>query len=60
LDSWFGKSAERQHSLKGVPLAELNSEEKIETVILSKKSLAEFREIFPAYLDGDEFEIEKK
>lgn len=42
---------------KGVPLAELNSEEKIETVILSKKELEDFRTVFPAYLDGDGFEL---
>lgn len=42
---------------KGVPLAELNSEEKTETVVLSKKDLTDFREIFPAYLDGDEFKL---
>jgi len=45
------------HDFKGAPLAELNSEEKTETVVLSKKSLTEFREIFPAYLDGDEFKL---
>ncbi|WP_018344271.1 amidohydrolase [Cytophaga aurantiaca] len=42
---------------KGMPLAELHSEEKIATVVLSKKDLNEFREIFPAYLDGDGFEL---
>jgi omega-amidase len=42
---------------KGMPLAELHSEEKIATVVLSKKDLNDFREIFPAYLDGDGFEI---
>ena len=45
------------HDFKGMPLAELNSEEKIETVVLSKKNLQDFREIFPAYLDGDGFDI---
>jgi omega-amidase len=42
---------------KGMPLVELNSEEKIATVVLSKKALGEFREVFPAYLDGDGFEV---
>ena len=46
-------------NFKGVPLAELHSEEKIETVILSKQSLQEFRESFPAYLDADGFELKK-
>ncbi len=42
---------------KGMPLAELQSEEKIETVVLSKKALEAFRLIFPAFLDADGFEI---
>jgi omega-amidase len=45
------------HDFKGMPLVELHSEEKIETVVLSKKDLNEFRDIFPAYLDGDGFEL---
>jgi len=42
---------------KGVPLAELKSEEKIETVTLSKQALLDFRESFPAYLDADGFDL---
>ena len=45
------------HDFKGMPLAELHSEETIETIVLSNKALIEFREIFPAYLDGDGFEL---
>ena len=45
------------HDFKGEPLTELHNEEKIETIVLSKKALTEFREIFPAYLDGDEFKL---
>lgn len=45
------------HDFKGMPLVELNSVEKIETVVLSKKALNDFREVFPAYLDGDGFEL---
>jgi len=45
------------HDFKGMPLAELHSEEKIETVVLSKKALETFRLIFPAYLDADEFKL---
>lgn len=42
---------------KGMPLVELHSDETIETVVLSKKDLIDFRESFPAYLDGDGFEL---
>ena len=45
------------HDFKGMPLAELGNTETIETVVLSKKGLEDFREIFPAYLDGDGFEV---
>lgn len=45
------------HDFKGMPLVELNSKEAIATVVLSKKDLDDFREIFPAYLDGDTFEL---
>jgi hypothetical protein len=36
---------------------ELNSQPSIQTITLDKKSLTEFRMKFPAYLDGDSFEI---
>ena len=46
------------HDFKGVPLVELENAETIKTIVLSKKSLTEFREIFPAYLDGDTFKLD--
>ena len=42
---------------KGNPLYELKSREEIATVSLSKSALEEFRQIFPAFLDADGFEL---
>lgn len=45
------------YSYKGALMHEINSEPSIQTISLDKKSLTEFRTKFPAYLDGDSFEI---
>lgn len=45
------------HDFKGMPLVELQSDDTIETIVLSKNELETFRKEFPAYLDGDGFEL---
>jgi hypothetical protein len=43
---------------KGEPVSKIKSkEDSIETIALNYSELVEFRKIFPAMLDADEFEI---
>ncbi|WP_242926514.1 amidohydrolase [Pontibacter vulgaris] len=42
---------------KGIQLLEVNEEEGVHTVTLSKQELEAFREAFPAHLDADGFEF---
>jgi omega-amidase len=53
--SYAGESAAIDFA--GNVIFECNTEAQIQTVILNKQLMQEFREKFPAFLDADEFEI---
>ena len=42
---------------KGFPIFEAENEVSIQTILLEKQPLDDFRSKFPSYLDGDDFEI---
>lgn len=46
------------NDFRGLPISKTNpQEESVETIALSYKELKEFREIFPAWMDADDFKI---